>query len=487
MVALPSFPFRLAFLLTLTLLLFLVGGRAEPVHADVTFTVTRRDDPTPGICWPWDCSLREAVIAANATPGEDTIRLPVVRDYILTIPEDPLAPDSAETGDLLITDDLVITSQFDGFPQLAGLWVGNIGLTPDVFKISAGTSVEMTLLEIAVSSDSNYMGIWNEGTLTFMLGEVRGYGNTAIYNREGTTYVSWSQLSGGIVGYGGAVELFRADVGWGAWGIDAAGTEFDISQSSIHHNGSPVWPPGGGISTNAPLTVTNSTITSNGTEGETLPSRGIDASGPTTLTNVTIADNTGIGVDSFQTVVTLSNTIVANNGDDDCDGSIASAGHNLDSDGTCGLSAAKGDLLNTNPGLLPLVWESGTHFHPLFPGSPAIDAGDSGACPGDDQRGVTRPKDGDGNGSAVCDIGAYEFVSVLVGDVDCDEDVDAVDALFTLQNVAGVRAASGKCPPPSGSLFQGAADADCDLDVDAVDALFVLQHVAGSRPKLCPP
>ncbi|HVM57652.1 MAG TPA: DUF11 domain-containing protein, partial [Gaiellaceae bacterium] len=38
----------------------------------------------------------------------------------------------------------------------------------------------------------------------------------------------------------------------------------------------------------------------------------------------------------------------------------------------------------------------------LQPGSPAIDAGDGGACPATDQRGVAR--------SGVCDIGAYEFV-----------------------------------------------------------------------------
>jgi hypothetical protein len=41
--------------------------------------------------------------------------------------------------------------------------------------------------------------------------------------------------------------------------------------------------------------------------------------------------------------------------------------------------------------------------------SPVIDAGDNAACPAVDQRGVARPIDGDGDGIAVCDIGAVEY------------------------------------------------------------------------------
>ncbi|MHC4235373.1 MAG: choice-of-anchor Q domain-containing protein, partial [Planctomycetota bacterium] len=41
-------------------------------------------------------------------------------------------------------------------------------------------------------------------------------------------------------------------------------------------------------------------------------------------------------------------------------------------------------------------------------GSPAIDGGDEGVCPAVDISGEPRPADGNGDGSTVCDIGAYE-------------------------------------------------------------------------------
>jgi hypothetical protein len=45
----------------------------------------------------------------------------------------------------------------------------------------------------------------------------------------------------------------------------------------------------------------------------------------------------------------------------------------------------------------------------LRPDNPAIDAGTNSGAPGTDQRGVSRPEDGDGNGSLLVDIGAFEL------------------------------------------------------------------------------
>jgi hypothetical protein len=54
-----------------------------------------------------------------------------------------------------------------------------------------------------------------------------------------------------------------------------------------------------------------------------------------------------------------------------------------------------------------------TQTHALVAGSPAIDAINDGTCPppAKDQRGVSRPQDGNGYGGPACDIGAYEYVS----------------------------------------------------------------------------
>jgi Ca2+-binding RTX toxin-like protein len=127
--------------------------------------------------------------------------------------------------------------------------------------------------------------------------------------------------------------------------------------------------------------------------------------------------------------VELANTIVAGNtagGAADCavEGGAAatfvSTGHNLDSDGTCGLTGA-GDQPGVDPLLGSLADNGGpTRTHEPALRSPAVDAGDNGRCDDADQRGVART-------DGACDVGAVELVPDLTTDSDGDGVPDVLE------------------------------------------------------------
>jgi CSLREA domain-containing protein len=94
---------RLLCIATMTVGLALSLAPTRPAQA-ATFTVTKTADTNDGACNA-DCSLREAIVAANA-PGADSIILPA-GTYTLTIAG--AGEDGALTGDLDITSDLTLT------------------------------------------------------------------------------------------------------------------------------------------------------------------------------------------------------------------------------------------------------------------------------------------------------------------------------------------------------------------------------------------
>lgn len=290
-------------------------------------------------------------------------------------------------------------------------------------------------------------GIVNAGylsTATLTLNNTRVISNTAasggggIFNGadNGLTAIltiNDSTIAGNQALYGGGVSL---TVGSGP-SPDVHGT---INRSTISNNRAldpgGMNPDGGGIDvTSATLTVANSTISGNSVGRSTFNGGGgIWVGGlsgypsavlhiiNSTVTNNTAAD-VGGGIShwvqsSANTATTTAvNTIVAGNSaptGGNCwigPGSITSLGYNMEATDTCNFHQPS-DHPNTDP-LLGLLADNGgpTWTHALLGTSPAIDVADNVTCAappvsGIDQRGVIRPQ------GLVCDIGAYEYVSV---------------------------------------------------------------------------
>jgi Right handed beta helix region/Chlamydia polymorphic membrane protein (Chlamydia_PMP) repeat len=220
---------------------------------------------------------------------------------------------------------------------------------------------------------------------------------------------------------------------------------------------------GGAIANDAdsvgPLTVTNSTFSGN--SGGAIY---VGGDGPLMVTNSTFSGNGGGGIyNDGGPLTVVTNSIVANStAGGNCAGSITDGGHNIDDDGSCGLSGTS--LSNTNPMLDPggLANNGGpTQTIALLAGSPAINAGDESACAAPpvnnlDQRGYVRP----GAGATSCSIGAYEYNAVPASSVTCAGDCDGggsvtVNEIITLVNIALGSADASACPhgvPSGGSV-----------------------------------
>jgi len=340
------------------------NGELTTIVAPADFIVnTIADDPDEipgdGVCSTagGGCSLRAAVAEANGQPGAQMISL---ADWQFLLDRE-----------IVIGDDLTITGLGAGVTIIAGRGDGRL------LSVSANTTVSLNELTLQGGVQEGDGGaVYNAGTMS--LSKVQLSGNQAsgtggaIYN-QGTMHLVASAMTGN-----------NADTGAGA-----------IANSGM-------------------LTLQNVTISGNqGVVG------GIASSGEATLTNVTVARNRatadGGGLSGSAANFTLSNTILASNiaanSGANCHGGLNSQGHNLFGvlSGCSVGGPQNGDITGGDPRLEVLNLNGGpTLSHALKGGSPAIDAGTC-ALP-TDQRDGARPKDGDLDGNAACDIGAYEFV-----------------------------------------------------------------------------
>lgn len=292
-----------------------------------------------------------------------------------------------------------------------------------IYSQDEGGSVDIANSSITENGEYG-VAIWRVSESSIVSSQIKRNGWGGIFSRYSEFTVSGTTVSangtnedataGGIRIHWSSVSIIQSSIldntSWNSPGAGihiqtCDGNQMLIRDTSI--TGNQTGSEGGGLyNRGCPVFMTNVTLSGN-IAGSGI-SNGSDhiQDGSITMAHNTIAWNLsvedGAGIDSPQDDVFISNSILAFNGDSNCNGMVFSGGQNLDSSDACSLNI-QGDLTNTDPLLGPLADNGGgTLTHALLAGSPAIDSAGDANCPAADQRGVDRPI---GN---ACDIGAYK-------------------------------------------------------------------------------
>ena len=367
--------------------------------------------------------------------------------------DDPNAPTC--TSESVRSDDDRVMSilNLDGtnpIVNISGVTIQNGGgssVAGGGIRIFAGSSLSLTNCIVRENKSRQFGGgISNEGFLqifqstisdnTLPIGTLGGETSSGggIFNSgNGSIEIDQSTISGNEAARGG--------------GIRNAGGRLEITNSTI--SGNRATARGGGIMNFGTADIAFSTITGNEAN------RPISVIGSEDRFGGGIYNVAAVSTAGVPSTVSLGNTILAGNTDNrsrfqpefspDCfsrdPGSFTSFRGNLvgivnqncnmqdtifgdtrfDQVGPvpCPIPGVPDRMCPLDPLLGPLANNGGsTQTHALLSSSPAIDQGTGVTsatffdCPETDQRGLTRPVDGDRDGTAACDIGAFEFGAI---------------------------------------------------------------------------
>jgi hypothetical protein len=362
------------------------------------------------------CTLGAAIRVANAHPGPDTIDLAEGRIFTVTAPATKNVAEG-DTGLPAITSDITLHGHGSTVERIKAnlnppfrlFWIDAAGsLTADNLTIRGGmtppgldgaglynlgrTRLERVTITENVSGDDGG-GIRNDGQIDIV-------GCTISYNN-----------ASGDGGTGGG--LYNVPVG-GDGVARVAGTAFIGNRAGDH---------GGAVFNSSNLSAVNGTFSGN---LATHDGGGIRNVATAHFNNVTFfANQGGVAGGNLSNIgiLTLSNSVIAGGVapvSPDCEEIVVSEGYNLiQNRAGCTIDGIETGLLTgVDPMLSPLQDMDGgiNKMHRPATKSPIVDAGNpappgSGnhACEAVDQRGATRPKDGNHDSIAVCDLGAAEI------------------------------------------------------------------------------
>ena len=347
-------PIALIVAASLTLALLALVSWAAPARAS-TFVVTKTEDTADGVC-DADCSLREAIMAANADPDPNIITVPAgVYTLTLDIADNYACQHSPQYGPLKVTGDVTINGAGRDLTILDGSGLPHCG---GVLEIGEYTKIVARLTDLTVRHDtggwyargigannadlslisstvtSNTGGIYFDtygvvGNLVLQASTVaanagRGIRATGVVTLTNSSVIS--NTDGGIHIGGGSLALQASTVAWNSAGGRGGGIEVGsanavVSDSVILSNTAGL--AGGGIhwyeySTDPhALTIISSTIAGN-TAGD--GGGGVVASGDSLIMrDSTVSGNTagnnsnGGGIQAYVTSARISNTVISHN------------------------------------------------------------------------------------------------------------------------------------------------------------------------------
>lgn len=359
----------------LTLLIFSLACTSAAWAAN--FTVNNTDDSGPG-------SLRQAVSDAAASAGTDTI------DFDSSLSG---ATVTLDTGEITFPDNGE-TTEIDASSLPAGIRVDG-SRAGRIFSTGPTATVSVNRVTFANGYSADFGGgIENAGILTLidctLHDNFAGDAGAAIDNDAGTVtltrctlYNNYADYGAGIENYGGTVTLANCT----------------LTGNVANNRGGAIYNENGGS-----ISLSHCTLTENSAPADF---------GSAVASESTPADS-----------VTITHSIVAGNWGSDMDfddagaNPFTSGGGNLIGSGNGSAAFSQpGDSTGLTTDQIKLshlgVYGGPTMTMPPLPGSPAIDAAVTSAT-GTDQRGISRPQNGDLSGSSVPDIGAVEAFTTQI-------------------------------------------------------------------------
>lgn len=306
-------------------LMLLQSGKTEPsfvpASPTATFVVTKPTDTSDGACNA-DCSLREAITAANAAAGADIITLPA-GTYTLTIANGGANEDNNATGDLDITQDLTIT----GAGQATTIVQAGTTNANGIDKVFASNPICTTVVNTSLSGLTIRYGRNTQPTNSADFSFTGGGLDWCNVNSGGTLTITSSTFdnNSAVNGQGGGIDLDTASTTGGTvtlTGVTISNNKSSIPANFTSYNGGGLAAIGGVYN----LNITNSTFTNNiaqtGEGGGLLIAHSENSSDNSVsqLNNVTFTNNSaaslgggirfaGTGTESF----TLQNSSVSGN------------------------------------------------------------------------------------------------------------------------------------------------------------------------------